>query len=490
MKKILVIISMLLFSLLLIGCIYVNSYKFDKSNPVKLTIWHHFIGAQKTAFDDLISQFNNTEGRSKGIIITAISMDNTGDIHDKLLQAAKKEVGAPQMPDIATSYPSTAYTLYKMNILTRVDKYFTQDELSSYVGSFIKEGYVTTDSGLLMFPIAKSTEVLFVNNTSYQAFLSDYNAKNPDSKLSETMLSTFEGLDKTTECYYDWTNSKTPTVENDGKALFGFDSVSNFSIIGYHQLGFDFFINQNLKPTIDFNKAHFNKIWDNYYTPMVKGYYGAFSLYRSQDVQTGDLLMYAGSTAGATFFPKTVIFDNNTKYDADLKVLPYPVFEGGKKAAVQQGAGMIVIKSTPEKEYAASVFLKWFTEPQRNTQFVLKTGYLPVTKEAIAKILPSELETIKNNSEYLNVYKVIKATLEMMKNYDLYIYEPFENGDNLRYSFEDALLKSAQNSRDQYVKTLASGKTLAEANQDFINNSAAMDNFINEVNNEFAKIKQ
>lgn len=487
MRKIVIIL--LLFSFFIISCTVHKSVILDKNNPVELSIWHHFIGSQKTAFDNLIFEFNNTEGRDKGIIITAINMDNTGDIHDKLLQSANKEVGAYPLPDLATAYPSTAYTLNKMNLLTRIDQYFTPTELSAYIDSFIKEGCVSTDSGLLIFPIAKSTEVLFLNNTAYQSFLADYNVQNPDHTLNENMLSSFEGLLKTAECYFDWTKIQTPKTNNNGKAMFGFDSASNFSIIGYHQLGSDFFIKLNSKGGLNLNSASFKKIWDNYYTPMVKGYYGAFSLYRSQDVQTGDLLLYTGSTAGANFFPSTVIFEDNTKYNVDLKVLPYPVFAGGKRGAVQQGAGMIVIKSTPAKEYAASVFLKWFTEPQRNTKFVLDTGYLPVTKEAINKVLPSELENIKNDPKYLNVSKVIKAALAMMRSYDLYTYEPFENSDTLRYLFEDTLLKEAQNGRAQYLKKLTSVKTLVEANQDLIAKQT-MENFINEVNNESAKINQ
>lgn len=410
-----------------------------KNKPVAITLWHHYLGEQKVAFDSLVSQFNETVGAEKGITVKAYSMDNTGDIHNKLISAATGEPGAAAMPDMAT-YPGTAYTLYNLDKLISIEKYLSKDELSKYVDSFLEEGRLTADSGIIIFPIAKSTETLYLNYTFYRDFLRDYNAKNPTRALSEDLLSTFEGIQKTARAYYEWTDTITPHKANDGKALFGFDAVSNFAVIGFHQLGADLFSINDKTGTIDLHNPAMQKIWDEYYVPMAKGYYGAYSFYRSEDVQTGDLLMFVGSTAGANFFPNTVTFADNTKRDIELKVLPFPVLEGGKKAAVQQGAGVIITKSEPQKEYASSIFLKWLTEPERNVGFVLRTGYLPVTKEAINTTLPAELARVKDDPAYANVTKVIGATLEMMKTHELYTYKPFDNSDVIRYAFEDKFL--------------------------------------------------
>lgn len=39
----------------------------DPSNPVSLTVWHYYNGAQQSAFDELVSEFNATVGKEKGI---------------------------------------------------------------------------------------------------------------------------------------------------------------------------------------------------------------------------------------------------------------------------------------------------------------------------------------------------------------------------------------------------------------------------------------
>ena len=44
--------------------------------------------------------------------------------------------------------------------------------------------------------------------------------------------------------------------------------------------------------------------------------------------------------------------------------------KGGKNYKVQQGAGMAVTKSDDEHEYAATVFLKWFSKKEQNLESV------------------------------------------------------------------------------------------------------------------------
>ncbi|MEN6313072.1 MAG: extracellular solute-binding protein [Clostridiaceae bacterium] len=488
------IIKKLLFSILpifiFISLVSCNSGlpKLDKNKPVSLNFWHHYLGEQKVMFDNLIAEFNNTEGAEKGITVKAFNMGNTGDIHNMLMSTAKGEPGTANFPDMATAYPGTAFTLYGMDKLISLEKYMSEDELSMYEDSFLNEGRLTDDSGIVIFPISKSTEVLYINYTFYRQFIDDYNSKNPGDLLEEDMLSTFEGIEETAKAYYNWTDKKTPDKPGDGKAFYGFDAASNFAIAGFRQLGADFFTVQDDTGDIDLNNPAMGSIWNGYFAPMVKGYYGEYSFYRSEDVQTGDLVMYAGSTAGAGFFPKTVTYADNTKYDIELKVLPYPSFKNGKKVAVQQGAGVVVAKSAPEKEYASIVFLKWLTEPKRNVDFVLKTGYLPVTKEAIGSTLPKELNRIKDDQAYENVCKVLTTALDMTKTHDFYTYKPFEHSDDIRYAFEDKLLSYTKETRENFVRDLPSHTSFDSCVNDNITKQS-FEQFLTEVRNDIIKAR-
>ncbi|MCQ4950788.1 extracellular solute-binding protein, partial [Bittarella massiliensis (ex Durand et al. 2017)] len=102
-------------------------------------------------------------------------------------------------------------------------------------------------------------------------------------------------------------------------------------------------------------------------------------------------------------------------------------FEGTKPYAVQQGAGMMVTKSDETREYAATLFLKWFTENQQNVRFAIGSGYLPVKKdantaEAIGEAVASSPEPISELME-----ETLLTGVEITQNYTLYTIEAFEN---------------------------------------------------------------
>ena len=43
--------------------------KLDPSNPTTITVWDYYNGAQQASFDSLVSEFNSTVGKEKGIYV-------------------------------------------------------------------------------------------------------------------------------------------------------------------------------------------------------------------------------------------------------------------------------------------------------------------------------------------------------------------------------------------------------------------------------------
>lgn len=175
--------------------------------------------------------------------------------------------------------------------------------------------------------------------------------------------------------------------------------MANYIIIGCKQLGLEIFSVRDGEMTLQLDRKIMRKLWDCYYVPTVKGYFGSFGRFRSDDAKTGDIIALVSSTAGATYFPDQVNMEDGASYAIECTMLPVPTFAGGESAIVQQGAGMVVTKSDENTEYAATVFLKWATEAQRNIGFSVSSGYLPVKNEAnqLDKILPA-LESVENGS--------------------------------------------------------------------------------------------
>lgn len=443
MKKLL-FVFIILFSILMIvltGCN--ESTKVSSKNPITLDLWHNYGGQLKETMDYMIDEFNETIGAEKGIIINITSISGSSTLHEKLVMAANDEPGAPSLPDITSAYPKTALVLAKKGLLADLNKQFTSEELSKYIPEFIQEGQIQ-DDGLYVFPTAKSTEVLFVNTFLFDKFANDTGVKLED-------LQTFEGIIRVANLYYDWTDRKTPDIENDGKTFFMADSLFNYSLIGCKQLGGNFIEGNSFNLTSN----QYNKIWENYFEPAVLGQVAIFDGYATDLAKTGDIVCSIGSTAGVSFFPTTVTYSDNTSEPVKLVILPYPIFEGGQKIAIQRGAGMSVIKSTEEKEYAAGIFLKWFTSPENNIRFISSTGYLPVTKEAFGEIMSKEINNIPNE----NVKKLLMTSKQMQKEYTFYIPPLFDGVDELQKQYENKLREAATKGKQAYIELLINNES-------------------------------
>lgn len=208
--------------------------KLDPDNPVSLTVWHYYNGAQQATFDTLVEEFNATVGKEKGIYVEEYSQGSVYDLEQAVQSAIKGEVGADDLPDIFSSYADTAYYAQQEGKLVDLTQYFSEDELSSYVDSYIEEGYFQDDGALYLLPVAKSTEIMMINKTDWEPF-----AAETGSSLDE--LKTIEGVVDVAGRYYEWTDAKTPDIPDDGKAFYGRDSMSNYFIIGMKQMGKEIF---------------------------------------------------------------------------------------------------------------------------------------------------------------------------------------------------------------------------------------------------------
>ena len=436
----------------------------DPSNPVSLTVWHYYNGAQQAAFDALVSDFNATVGREKGIYVEGYSQGSVSDLESAVSDAAAGAVGAKELPDIFSSYSDTAYAVEKSGKLADLSAYFTQDELEAYVPSYIQEGYFHNDGKLYLFPVAKSTEITMINTTDWAPF-----AEATGATLEE--LSTFEGITSVAQRYYQWTDAQTPDIPDDGKAFYGRDSMSNYFVIGMKQQGTDIFSVQDGAVTIQANKEQIRKLWDNYYVPYVNGWFTSLGKFRSDDVKTGDLLAYTGSSSSAVYFPDQVIQEDGD-HPIGYAVLPTPVFEGCTKINVQQGAGMCVTKSDELHEYAACEFLKWFTQPENSLRFVCESAYLPVRKdantvEALDKAIADNNLTISPKS-----YDCLKEILENFDSAAFYIPACFENGYATRKVLDYDLSDKALADRAEIDAAVASGTPRQEAAAPYVTDAA------------------
>ena len=414
--------------------------KLDPDHPVSLTAWHYYNGAQQATFDTLVEEFNATVGQEKGIYVEGYSQGSVSDLEEAVSAALRGDVGASDLPDIFSSYADTAYAVQKQDKLADLTQYFTKEELDSYVDSYISEGYFNDDGALYLMPVAKSTEVLLLNKTDWEPF-----AEATGSTLEE--LQTPEGIIKVAERYYDWSG---------GKAFYGRDSMSNYFVIGMRQMGQEIFRVENGEVTLNTDRELLHRLWENYYVPYVKGYFGAYGRFRSDDVKTGDILAYTGSTSSSMYFPDAIEKDDGS-YAIECITMKAPVLEGGENVRVQQGAGMAVTKSDAQHEYAACVFLKWFTEKENNMRFVCDSGYMPVLKEANSVEALDEVIAKDNLEISSKTYDCLKTILQDADTAQYYTSKNFNNGYQTRKVLDYNLSDRAVADRAAVEEAIAAG---------------------------------
>lgn len=426
-----------------------KTVKLDPDNPVTLKVWHYYNGNQQATFDKLLEKFNSTVGKEQGIYVEGYGHGSVADLDKALTSSVNEEVGAEDMPDIFSTYADTAYSIQKKGKLADLSPYFTKKELSKYIDFYIKEGYLNNDKKLYLLPVAKSTEAMLLNTTDWEPFAKAM-------KVTTDDLKTTEGITKVAKKYYEWTDAKTPNTPNDGKAFYGRDSMSNYFVIGMKQMGQELFRVKDGKVTVNVDKNSIKRLWENYYVPYVSGYFASYGRFRSDDVKTGNIIAYTGSTSSAFYFPDKVEEDKGS-HKIDYKVLEAPIMKGGKNYKVQQGAGMAVTKSDDKHEYAATVFLKWFSKKKQNLEFVCESSYLPVLKEA--NNMKSVDQMIKDKKIKVDdkTYDCLKNTLDNFDKTKFYTTKTFKNGYSMRKVLDYNLSDQATADKAAIDKAIKAG---------------------------------
>ena len=461
--KILMLFLVIIAAVLFTACSDTTVVKLDPEHPVTLIVWHYYNGPQKTAFDEAVREFNETEGYEKGIIVEAVSKNSVNQLAEEILASAESDFGSSELPNIFGCYGDSASEMLKMDKIVALDDYIKKENIEEYLDSFVTEGKLNTDH-LYIFPIAKSTESIFLNKTDFDKFAAAVAGAPYNQTVTYDDLKTWEGIKRVGNLYNRYTDDLTGDVVGDGLGFFGIDSSANYLTCGAMQLGYDIAPVENGKlKTTELNNEIMKRLFDIYYTGTVEGAFVKKSTYASDDIKTGNSIAMLASTTGARYFPSEVTLENGTQYPVELMVLPMPVMEGGEPYAISQGAGMSVIKATPEEEYASTLFLLWFTEENRNVNFSIESGYLPVKKTAInGDAIKTALDDLGNDASALGTVAALETGISQIKNYKLCYSNIFDGSIEHRKILQDSLIEFSNAARADAVEKIRAGSSLEE----------------------------
>ena len=428
MKKLVLFIIML--SLLVAGC--ASKPKLDADKPTTITIWHVYGNQTKSPLNDAIAEFNQTEGKKQGVRVKVTSISNSKDIDKALITSATKSPGYAPMPNLFTAYPRIIYNL-DQKLLLDWSQYFSPTELKLFQQDFLKEGY--EGKALYMLPIAKSTDVLFVNKTLFEGFSLETGAQ-------IEQLQDFEQFFKLCREYYNWSG---------GKDMFQINEYYHYFHINMASLGASF-VKDGKANTQDPNFARV-------FLPMAKAAIaGGLCVekgYASDRWATGVIISNVGSSAGVLYNRDYVIYPNNQRVDVTNICLPYPAFlaAGGKAMFPHRGVGLFARNSEKEEEnLAAAVFAKWLSQKENNLNFTTKIGYLPVNEAALKELLadPSHIKS----SKHRQLYESQKLAA------DTYTYLFLPKGKDvgkIQFATEKLTRQILGNARKQYLARVQAG---------------------------------
>lgn len=428
----------------------------NDGKTINLVLWHYYLGESQKQIDAAVKEFNETVGLEEGIFVNAEAKGRVFELEKLLTHAALGLIDSETMPDIFSSYLDKAIELNELYPLCDISKYVSEEEKSAYVKEFLYDGFIKDESSeLISIPIAKSTEVLYMNETGYEEFL-----RGSGSKPLE--LNTWDNIYETAKSYYEYTDGLSEGIKNDGKAFMGLETPSNYIIAASKQLSKPIFDEE--REAARLNIKALKPVFENYYKGMALGYYGAFSEFRTDDLKTGAVLAFTGSSSGAAYFPSWIEIDDK-RLPIKGQIMPYPSIDGEHFNVVRQGAGMCISSSTEDKERAAATFLKWFTNKENNVKFVENSGYLPVVKAAyendyfVSYMKDNAVKSKADINVLTDVYDIAK---HQILDGNTYSAKPFKGSYDIRNIVADKMQQVVEAGKNKAIALREQGKSEEE----------------------------
>ena len=327
--------------------------KFESLYP-NITVNEQYVGNYDAVRDQLVNEISIGEGSNVAYCYPD---------HVALYNKSKKVVTLDQFINDTKEYSYTTLDGKTVNYTFGL----TQAQKDDFVEPYFEEGRTFGDGLLYSLPYAKSTEVLYYNETFF--------TKNKKLEVPTTWEEMWETCRKIKEidpnCY-----------------PLGYDSDSNWFITMAEQLGTGYTSAEEGNHYIFNNDG--NKAW----LTELKGYFGEglfttkglLSTYTSSlftaAANPGEVCCYMciGSSAGASY--QSPSKDSEGNFPFNVEIAPIPQHDLNNPKAIQQGPSVCIFNDKdPQKVCASWLFVKYLSTNQELQADMSKiNGYTPILK--------------------------------------------------------------------------------------------------------------
>ncbi len=334
----------------------------------QILFWHQHTKDREAALLEIVDEFNTTN--EWGITVTAEYQGSYGDIFTKMLPI----LNTPDVPDLVVAYQNQAATyqltegLLDLNSLVNSPKWgiSEEDQMDFFPGFWAQDVFPNFDNARLALPPNRSMEVMYYNSDWLKELGYDAPPATPEEfkemacKASTTPFSkaTVEGsigyeLSVDASRFASWTFAFGGDVYDYEGNAFTYNSDAGVAAMTF------------LKDLFDSGCAR-----------QVTEAYGD-----QTDFGNGSLLFTVGSSSGLPFYAQAA--SEGANFAWSVAAIPHTTAEPVMNV---YGASVSVPKTTPERELAAFLFLKYYTSADVQAKWAKVSQYFPVRASVADKM--------------------------------------------------------------------------------------------------------
>jgi multiple sugar transport system substrate-binding protein len=327
----------------------------------EIVFWHIWNGALGEQIQQLVETFNaNNEW---GIKVQAISQDNLDQISTRVVAAMQEEEG---MPDIAvgTAYQTQIWDyeqpLIDLSLYVQDPVWGLAEQDRQAFRPVFWQHEVLADGRRLAIPAQRSGQMLYYN----LSWARELGFREPPQTAAE-----FERQ----ACAAARANNADANPDNDGTGGWMISTDYSAMLGWIYAFGGQVYRESNATyrfdtPSVEQAFTFLRELYDRGCAWMPEE-----QLPEAEFAQRMGLFA-AGSLTGIPFQQEA--FDSAGNAD-EWSVIPFPG-DADEPALTVYGTSYVVLPSTPSKQLAAWLFIRWLLEPENQAQWVQSAGSFPL----------------------------------------------------------------------------------------------------------------
>lgn len=406
------------------------------SDPITITFWHGYSSYNEDLLDDFIDEF---ELLYPNITVNAL---NNGYITE-LAAIAFFAYGINQAPTMVLGYGDQIAKLSPAWV--PLDDFIYDDNfginINDYIGDFVNESKQFEDGYMTSLPFSKTTDVVVINKTLFEANGLIVKTDEPYSWAELDELSSILVGDGANQCEY----------------LINYDHPEKLFITGTYQWDGEYtnasgdvlIDNANTKAMMDYIRIRFEN--NTFAIPTVWG-----ELFGDQKFKSEDVCMSVTAVGGVGYY-----VPSNDEFEIAMGMLPQ--YDTSNPVYNQFGPSIAIINSASDAErLAAWLFMTYITNTENSARWAINSHYSPVRYSSYVTDIYTDY---LNNPSTENTYFSMAMNAAYLQ-IDHYQYVPAFYTSPIHYGSA-----SVRQEAELAIKLLLAGNSTTEEIIDaFINN--------------------